>query len=75
MNEFVTDNMPFLGEVILTEDADDFFNQENFNSIILFTDEEDVSPEICALSSMFRWQANFGLIRKEEKALVDRFNI
>lgn len=75
INQFVLDNAPFLGEVVLAEEADDFFAQEQFNSIVLFTDEDNVAPEFCALTSTFRGRANFGMIRKDEKALVERFNI
>lgn len=75
LNKWILGNLPFHGDVVIAEEIDVFLEDEDFNSVLLFTDENDVASEFAALTSHFRERANFGMVHNDETSLVKRFKI
>jgi len=57
------------------DNIDDFLSNQEYNKIILFTDKKQTPLIFRGLSNFFFNQLLFGEVEKEEKKLIEKFNV
>lgn len=73
---FITSSINNRGIVRLNNDnIDDFLANQEYNKVVLFTDKKQTPLILRGLSNYFYNQLSFGEVEKDEKKLVEKFEV
>eukprot|EP00340_Litonotus_pictus_P005113 CAMPEP_0170519096 /NCGR_PEP_ID=MMETSP0209-20121228/4628_1 /TAXON_ID=665100 ORGANISM="Litonotus pictus, Strain P1" /NCGR_SAMPLE_ID=MMETSP0209 /ASSEMBLY_ACC=CAM_ASM_000301 /LENGTH=759 /DNA_ID=CAMNT_0010804895 /DNA_START=8 /DNA_END=2287 /DNA_ORIENTATION=- len=73
--KFITDNVPDYSVSLNNDNIDEFLNNSDCNKLLLFTDRDSTPLLYRALSGRFYDRIKFGLVKKEQRDILNRFRV